>query len=120
MVIISNNPLMKDVSGTNIKVIYKKISMLDLLKESLEFSYEGYTLLNHPLHANWQMNQTPYKTLLFEHKKIREYNTTFYLNQSIEWAANLACSRQLPEKWPHNCLRDLQEIDKENVLNYLD
>jgi hypothetical protein len=116
MVIISNNPLMSDASGSNLKVLYKDISILDLLKEGLELSYEGYTLLNHPLHANWQMNQTPYKTLLFEYQTTREYNTAHYLSQCIEWVGKLATSCLLPVNWPKNCLRDLQEIDRDNIL----
>lgn len=116
--VITNNPLLENLEG--LEVCYLPISVLNILEKAKEKVYQGYKLLTHPLNGNWQMNTSPYKTLLL--KKIGDdLDTTsvFMLEKGIFWLQSLEVSKCRPDDWPDKVRYDLQLIDRDLFYNVL-
>lgn len=116
---LTNNPLLKAIPGIDLR--YRRVSALGILREGEVLASQGYVLLNHPLNANWQMNVSPYKTLLFRQGKQGDLdiNSVLVLEKAIAWLQQLPAINADPAEWPIAVQHDLQFIDLQIATNSL-
>ena len=67
MIVVSNNPLMRDEAD----VLFVEGTFRDVLVKVRDMVYEGYELVTHPLFASLGMMWSPYRTVVLGEKKDR-------------------------------------------------
>lgn len=68
LIIITNNPMVRDEFSEKYQVDYAEISFEDILKKVRDKVYLGHQLLTHPLSGSVKPNETPYKSIMISTK----------------------------------------------------
>lgn len=68
LIIITNNPMVRDEYSEKYQVDYEDISFEEILKKVRDKVYLGYQLLTHPLSGSVKPNETPYKSIMISSK----------------------------------------------------
>lgn len=71
MIVVSNNPLMKD----ELNVLFVDGSFRDVLVKVRDMVYDGYELVTHPLFASLGMMWSPFRSVILGEK--RDKSTDF-------------------------------------------
>ena len=66
LVIITNNPLIKETYGSSYTVDYEDISYDDILIKIRNAVHRGASILMHPLYGSVKPKETPYRSVLME------------------------------------------------------
>ena len=66
LVIITNNPLIKETYGSSYTVDYEDISYEDILIKIRNAVHRGASILMHPLYGSVKPKETPYRSVLME------------------------------------------------------
>ena len=66
LVIITNNPLIKESYGSSYTVDYEDISYDDILIKIRNAVHRGASILMHPLYGSVKPKETPYRSVLME------------------------------------------------------
>ena len=118
VIVVTNNPLLKNLK--EVEVCYQSTSILKVMEKARKMVCGGYQLLSHPLNGNWQMNASPYKTLIIERTgKELDSKSVLMLEKGFYWARELASSNKKPEEWPVKVQYDFQMIDEDILKNAL-
>lgn len=64
VMIVTNNPLVRDQLGSSYRVIYHELSLKENLREMRNMIHAGCRLLTHPLSGSVKPGETPYKSVL--------------------------------------------------------
>ena len=66
LVIITNNPLIKETYGSTYTVDYEALSYDDILMKIRDAVHRGASVLTHPLYGSVKPKETPYRSVLME------------------------------------------------------
>ena len=66
LVIITNNPLIKETCGSSYTVDYEDISYDEILIKIRNAVHRGASILMHPLYGSVKPKETPYRSVLME------------------------------------------------------
>lgn len=66
LVIITNNPIIKETYGSSYKVDYEDVSYDDILIKIRNAVHRGASILTHPLYGSVKPKETPYRSVLME------------------------------------------------------
>ena len=113
VILVTNNPLVKERYHSEFKVEFLDTDMLGVLIHIRDCIHKGYKLLTHPLSGSVKPNETPYKSvLILDNPKDNDPQSEDHVQSVniIEEASKTV--RKFPLKHiPEEYLHDLQTID---------
>ena len=113
MIIITNNPLVRDYySGINtieMKFV-DNIGYMDVLKESRNLIHMGMVLLTHPLSGSVKPNETPYKSIALADSALHEIDSLWLIENAIGTYIKFERNKRLPQ-WTERVKSDFMIID---------
>jgi hypothetical protein len=115
---VTNNPSISS-SDNGIGIRYRSASALEVMKDAEQLIYEGYKLLTHPLSANWQMNNNPYKTIFLKKTGVIDSSSVFTITKCVIWLLNFPQAELSLQDGLDKARLDYQFIDRELFVNVL-
>lgn len=120
LLIITNNPLVKERYSNIYNVEFYKVDYMGILKIIRDYIHRGYILLTHPLSGSVKPNETPYKTVIIKKgKENLDYKSLKLIEDSMAATSKFLKNKKTP-CWTERVLKDFQVIDLsliENVIN---
>ena len=109
LIIITNNPMVRDEFSEKYQVDYQDISFEEILKKVRDKVHLGHQLLTHPLSGSVKPNETPYKSIMISTKLGK---SDFDAMEIIENAIH-ACSKFefRSDKYAEQVYKDFQYVD---------
>lgn len=118
MLIITNNPMIKD-SITNREILFNKdMTYIQILKECRDLIHSGYELLSHPLYGSVKPNETPYRSIIMKKGKNLDIKSVTLIEDAIETATKFQGNKITPN-WTERVLDDFRVIDFDIFSNTL-
>jgi hypothetical protein len=114
---LTNNPSVS-CQDPGIYIQYLESPVLGVIQEAQRLIYEGYKLLTHPLAGNWQMNVTPYRSLLLKKSPEVDDYSLRTINKCLLWISAIPQAGLSPDKWPTDTLEHYQLIDQD-IFNHV-
>lgn len=116
IVLLTNNPLVKNKIKTMELMFFKDSSYLEFLYSVRDFVHKGHKLLSHPLTSSIKPNETPYKSILISKNIDRlDFDSLNYIENSIELVKSFKKNDNII-KYTQTTLEDFQLIDY-SVIN---
>ncbi len=116
IVLLTNNPLVKNKIKTMELMFFKDSSYLEFLYSVRDFVHKGHKLLSHPLTSSIKPNETPYKSILISKNTDRlDFDSLNYIENSIELVKSFKKNDNII-KYTQTTLEDFQLIDY-SVIN---
>jgi hypothetical protein len=120
-IIITNNPMFKELNISSLQVDYRDISALEIIVKVRDLLHKNYKLLTHPLHSSLKPNETLYRTIVvsdgpanridFESIELIEQAKTSYVKFLTDRPVEIR---------DQEILRDYQTIDYDLILKAME
>lgn len=118
MLIITNNPIIKD-SITNREILFnKEMTYIQILKECRDLIHSGYELLSHPLYGSVKPNETPYRSIIMKKGNNLDIKSVTLIEDAIATATKFQGNKITPN-WTERVLDDFRVIDFDIFSNTL-
>ena len=117
LIIITNNPMVRDKYSEQYHVDYEELSFENLLKKVRDKVYAGYQMLTHPLSGSVKPNETPYKSIMISSKPDKlDVNGMQIISNAI-----LACEKftYKADKYAPQVYEDFQYVDETLISSAL-
>lgn len=116
MLIVTNNPKMKDINRG--EIVFKELGYIEILKECRNLIHKGYELLSHPLYGSIKPNETPYRSVILKKNNNLDTNSIILIEEAINTAIKFEKNKATPV-WTEKVLEDFQVIDLDIITNTL-
>ncbi|MGH4137530.1 GrdX family protein [Clostridium sp.] len=116
LIIITNNPMSKQLFESKYKVAFIEGTMMDILKEVRDNIHVGHKLLTHPLMSSVKPNETPYRTICISKEKLLKVDlqSLSIIEESIMTTEKFLKDFDTPQ-WNEKILLDFQLIDSDLI-----
>lgn len=115
MLIITNNPLVKD-SNLNKSIEFLNTDYLGILTKCRDYIHCGYRLLSHPLYGSVKPNETPYRTIILKNDNKLDMDSVTLIEEALNTATKFRGNFDTPN-WPLKILEDFQVVDLDIFKN---
>jgi hypothetical protein len=110
IIVVTNNPLVKENYEKNVFIEYYEVDLLSLLEKVRDKIHLGYRLLTHPLSGSVKPNETPYKTIIISKEDKLDNDSLVMIENSILTTKKLLSCKKTPN-WQQKILEDFQVVD---------
>lgn len=120
VLIVSNNPIVKEKLAGAVSVEYYDVDFLGILEVIRDYVHEGAILLTHPLSGSVKPNETPYKSVMLQKKAIdgTDYESVNLIENAIIKAKDfIKTRRNYVEMMSEKVKEDCQIIDYTLILS---
>lgn len=120
-ILITNNPMFKELNKRSLQVKYRDVSALEIILMVRDFLHRNYKLLTHPLHSSLKPNETLYRSIV-----ITDYAGNMVDFESIDLIekAKAVYDKFLGDKAvelrDEQILKDYQTIDCDLILKAME
>ncbi|MFC4803986.1 GrdX family protein [Filifactor villosus] len=109
MVIITNNPLVKE-KLTQYVVEFEDCSYIDILNKVRYKIHSGHRLMTHPLYGSVKPYETMYRTVVLEEGKDLDLESLSLIEDAIVVTETFIRNKRM-RNWPESVIEDFQVID---------
>lgn len=110
IIVVTNNPLVKEKYEKDVFIEYYEVDLLSLLEKVRDKIHLGYKLLTHPLSGSVKPNETPYKTIIISKENKLDNDSLVMIENSILTTKKLLSCKKTPN-WQQKILEDFQVVD---------
>lgn len=111
MIIITNNPLIKNMDYVNGEILYYDVNIMDILILARDRVHQGHKLISHPLFSSVKPNENPYKTIIISKDKGKlDINGLKVIENSISVASKFLKNSEI-KHYSDEILEDFKFID---------
>ncbi|KXZ39302.1 hypothetical protein SAMN05661008_00979 [Alkalithermobacter thermoalcaliphilus JW-YL-7 = DSM 7308] len=119
MILLTNNPLVKDTFEGKIKVEFLDCNYISVLTKCRDYIHKGFKILTHPLSGSIKPNETPYKSILIENIGKLDIDSLLIIEKSIETTNKFNRNFKTPN-WSEKILKDFQIVDLDLIKNAIE
>ncbi|OPJ55781.1 GrdX family protein [Alkalithermobacter paradoxus] len=119
MIILTNNPLVKEKLSEKVIVQYIDCDYISLLTKCRDYIHKGFKILTHPLSGSIKPNETPYKSIAIKEGSQLDMDSLLLIEKSIDTANKFNNNFKTPD-WNQTILDDFQVVDLDLIKNAIE
>lgn len=118
IIIVTNNPLVKEKLQNKFKIDYNEESVHSVLQRVRDYIHINHRLLTHPLVSSIKPNEIPYRTIIISNNTDNniDVESLELIENSISTTNKFIKDFGIPN-WNKNLLDDFQLIDFDIIYN---
>lgn len=120
MIILTNNPMIKDViHREKLTIEWLDTDYIGVLEKARDAIHNHYQLLTHPLYGSVKPNETVYRTIVMEKSDHCDFDSLYLIEEALATAKKFMANSK-PKDWPDEILDDFQVVDSDLIKNAVD
>ena len=119
--ILTNNPMFKDLQEKNLTVEYHDVSAQEVLLLVRNLVHKNHVILTHPLHSSLKPNETPYRSVVISNNPDAKVDfPSVVLIEKAMTSYEKFLKDKLVEIREEYILKDYQTIDYDLIIKAME